>query len=641
MKTCPTCGKEWPDSALFCGDDATPLNGVPEDEGLEGTVVGHYRIVGRLGGGGMGTVYLGEHQGLRRRDAIKVLNRTLANDPEALARFHREARNASTIAHENVCRVYDFGETADGLSFLSMELVEGPSVSELLEQQGVLDAERAARITKQVADGLQAAHDRGIIHRDLKPGNVMVVPRPDGHDDVKVVDFGIAKAAGGSEDQEVTRVGLVAGTPEYMSPEHLRGEEPDPRSDVYSLGVVLYRMLTGKLPFTREHPGPTPMPLQEAHPAGVFPPGMQDVVDTALAHHPGQRFQSAREMGQAVLDALREAPPPTVVAPTPRPGARSKRIPLVGGIGGAVVVAAGLVWVLTRGGVDGTLVALDPAEARLPSGESVMLQANWEGVEAEADIAELSGRLSWSTTDPAIASVAADGRVEARRMGSAVITASLGSQSATSRVTVDPGVLSRVDLADIFLRVGEALEPAASAFDDNGNEVQAADRRWSATPAGVVRLDPTTGRVVGVRTGSAELVVTVSDASGASAEGRATIQVQAASPGPTPAGGGRTADPEPPPIAISPGDAPAILARLYGLALSPPDQRSAQIAVRDSARAIYDLGGRISDPERGAAAWILSNMLLWLDGSASEIDLWEARADSLGADEFIASLGRL
>ncbi len=639
MKTCPTCGKEWPDSAVFCGDDATPLAGEPEpeDEGLEGTIVGHYRIVDRLGGGGMGTVYLGEHQGLRRRDAIKVLNRTLAGDPDALARFHREARNASTIAHENVCRVYDFGETADGLSFLAMELVEGPSVSELLEERGVLDPERAARITKQVAEGLQAAHDRGIIHRDLKPGNIMVVPRADGHDDVKVVDFGIAKAAGGSEDQEVTRVGLVAGTPEYMSPEHLRGEEPDPRSDVYSLGVVLYRMLTGKLPFTREHPGPTPMPLREAHSGGVFPPGLQDVVDKALAHHPGQRFQSAREMGQAVMDAAKDVPPPTVVAPPSRSRSRFKRIPLVGG---ALVVVAGLVWVVTTGGVDGSLVGLDPAEARLPSGESLALQPTWGGVEAEGDIAELTSQLSWATTDPAVASVDAGGRVEGRRAGSAMITASRGSQSATARVTVEPGVPSRVDLADIFLRVGEALEPTASAFDGAGNEVEPADRRWSATPSGVVRLDPTTGRVVGLTPGSAQLSVTVSDASGASAQGQATIQVQAGSARPTPPGGGRAVEPGSPRVAIAPGDAPAILARLYELALSPPAARSAQIAVRDSARAIYDLGGRISDPERGAAAWILSNMLLWLDGSASEIDLWEARADSLGADEFIASLGR-
>jgi serine/threonine protein kinase len=620
------CGKDWPDSAQFCGDDATPL---PEETGLENSVVGHYRIVSRLGGGGMGTVYLGEHQGLRRRDAIKVLNRTLASDPDALARFHREARNASTIAHENVCRVYDFGETVDGLSFLAMELVEGPSVSELLEQEGVVEPSRAAYIAGRVADGLQAAHDRGIVHRDLKPGNIMVVPRPDGRDDVKVVDFGIAKAAGGSEDQEVTRVGLVAGTPEYMSPEHLRGEEPDPRSDVYSLGVVLYRMLTGKLPFTREHPGPKPMPLQEAHPGGVFPSGLQAVVDTALAHDPALRFQTAREMGQAVEEASRDLPPATVVTELRRPASRLRQILIVGGP--ALAFVGGLIWIVMGGGVDGTLVGLTPPDASLSSGDALVLSPMWDGVRSERDAAALAREVSWSTLDATVATVDAQGRVEGRRAGSVGITASRGSESATAQITVVHGPPSRVDLQDVILGVGETLEASASAFDVNGNTVEDADIRWRATPSGVVQVDSLTGQLRGLRAGSAELSVTVSDLSGASAEGRASVEVEAD------AGSGtrRSAST----IVVAPSDATAVLARLYQAALSPPSEIGAQRAVRDTARAIYELGSRISDPERGAAAWILSNMLLWLNGSASEIDLWEARADSLGAEAFIARLG--
>jgi hypothetical protein len=583
----------------------------------------------------MGTVYVGEHLGLHRKDAIKVLNRSLANDPDAMARFHREARNASTIAHENVCRVYDFGETADGLSFLAMELVEGASLSELLEQEGgALDPIRAARITKSVAEGLQAAHDRSIVHRDLKPGNIMVATRPDGHDDVKVVDFGIAKAADGSEEQEVTRVGLVAGTPEYMSPEHLRGEEPDPRSDLYSLGVVLYRMLTGRLPFTREHPGPKPMALAQARPGVDFPAGLQEVVEQSLRHDPSQRFKAARDMAVAVAGTVSEAPPATVVVPQGRALPRYA-VPAMGGV--ALAVVAGILWVVTQGAGGLHLQRIDPHEAELASGASLTLTPTWVG--ATGDSSDLADLLSWSTSDPEVAVVDSRGRVEGYRVGAATIFAATTSDTAEAHVNVVAGIPERVVVPSVSLQVGQDLDPDVSAFDAYGNPVEPSEIRWFAEQAGIVRVDSVTGRVRGLRAGSAELAARIPGPSGSFSEGRSTVVVASGPPqsqppaqsGSTGSGSSR--------ITIAPREAGTILARLYQKALSPPDQAAAQLAVRDSARAIYDLGSSVSGPERGAAAWVVSNMLLWMGGDFDEVELWKARADSLGADAFISGIG--
>ena len=170
----------------------------------------------------------------------------MGQDADAITRFNREASNASRISHPNVAAVYDFGETSDGLIYLAMEFVDGPSLTTLIERHGALPPLRAADIVRQAADALAVAHDMGIVHRDLKPDNIMIAKTRDGSDLVKVVDFGIAKAAG-NDAQKVTKTGLVVGTPEYMSPEQLAGDKLDGRSDIYSLGLVAFNMLTGAL----------------------------------------------------------------------------------------------------------------------------------------------------------------------------------------------------------------------------------------------------------------------------------------------------------------------------------------------------------------------------------------------------------
>ncbi|HTD62013.1 MAG TPA: serine/threonine-protein kinase, partial [Gemmatimonadaceae bacterium] len=249
MKTCPTCGTEYPVSERFCPKDGSALRSADVHADLVGQVVAErYHVLQKLGEGGMGQVYLAEHVRMARRCAVKVMSPNLTRDPDAVSRFNREAANASRITHPNVAAIYDFGETSDGLIYLAMEFVDGEPLTKLIQRLGALPLARAVNIARQTADALTVAHELGIVHRDLKPDNIMIGRGREGADMVKVVDFGIAKASQ-NEAQKVTKTGLVVGTPEYMSPEQLAGDKLDGRSDVYSLGLVTFVMLTGKLPF--------------------------------------------------------------------------------------------------------------------------------------------------------------------------------------------------------------------------------------------------------------------------------------------------------------------------------------------------------------------------------------------------------
>src|SRR6059036_3017622 len=302
VKICPVCSTEYRDDVRFCPRDGQTLRSSGPTHDLVGQVLAdRYHIVKKLGEGGMGQVYLAEHVKMGRRSAIKVMNPSMVHDPEAVARFNREAANASRITHPNVCAIYDFGETPDGTIYLAMEFIEGEPLTDVLAREGALPAHRAGHIFLQVADALQAAHDLGIVHRDLKPDNIMISRGREGSDVVKVVDFGIAKAVGGDDSQKVTKTGLVVGTPEFMSPEQLSGDKLDGRSDLYSLALVLFKMLTGKLPFQATSVQETmikrltddPATLVTARPDLRFPPGLQETLDAALARSPVDRYQSA------------------------------------------------------------------------------------------------------------------------------------------------------------------------------------------------------------------------------------------------------------------------------------------------------------------------------------------------------------
>lgn len=314
MKLCPVCSREYSDEIRFCQDDGTTLRAAAPASSLVGQVIAdRYHVIRKLGEGGMGQVYLAEHVKMGRRSAIKVMSPAMIHDPDAIARFNREASNASRITHPNVCAVYDFGETPEGLIYLAMEFVEGVPLTDLIEQEGALPLARATTIFKQTADALQAAHDLGIVHRDLKPDNIMVARGRDGSDVVKVVDFGIAKAVGGDETgQKVTKTGLVVGTPEFMSPEQLSGDKVDGRSDLYALALVYFRMLTGQLPFQADSVQETmikrltdePETLAAARPDLRFPDGLQQVLDTALARTPANRYQTVAKFADDVLGVV-------------------------------------------------------------------------------------------------------------------------------------------------------------------------------------------------------------------------------------------------------------------------------------------------------------------------------------------------
>jgi len=310
MKVCTTCGAEYGDEKLFCERDGTPLRKSGATGDLVGQVIAErYHITKKLGEGGMGQVYLAEHVKMGRRCAIKIMTPGAMGDPDAISRFNREAANASRISHPNVCAIYDFGETPDGLIYLAMEFIEGKSLTDLLQEAGTLPLARSATMIQQCAEALQVAHDLGIVHRDLKPDNIMVTTSR-GKDTVKVVDFGIAKAMAGKEggSQKVTKTGFVVGTPEYMSPEQLAGDPVDGRSDLYSLGLVFYRMLTGASPFPADSQQETmikrltddPLPLSVARPDVRFPPEVQKVLDRALARGPAERYPSAQDFARDI-----------------------------------------------------------------------------------------------------------------------------------------------------------------------------------------------------------------------------------------------------------------------------------------------------------------------------------------------------
>jgi len=379
VKICPVCSTEYPDDVRFCPNDGQTLRSSSPGQDLVGQVLAdRYHVLKKLGEGGMGRVYLAEHVKMGRKSAIKVLNPTMVYDPDAVARFNREAANASRISHPSVCAVYDFGETPEGLIYLAMEFIEGEPLTSLLEREKALPVARAVAIFAQVADALQAAHDLGIVHRDLKPDNIMLSYGRDGADVVKVVDFGLAKAVSGDDSQKVTKTGLVIGTPEFMSPEQLAGDKLDGRSDVYSLALVLFQMLTGKLPFEAETVQEAmikrlidePLTLAAARADLRFPPGLQATLDSALARNPVTRYQSAakfandvasvtglaRGAGSGTIPITREgadnAPPGSAPGrATPRRTSLLRKrafVPIV--VGAAVVLGGGGAAVVVFGG---------------------------------------------------------------------------------------------------------------------------------------------------------------------------------------------------------------------------------------------------------------------------------------------------
>ena len=278
-------------NAAMTGEDTQP--GQPFD--------GRYRVLGRLGVGGMATVYLAEDSSLGRKVALKVMAERYAEDGEFVERFRREAQAAARLNHPNIIAVYDRGE-ADGRPYIAMEYLQGRTLKQVIQKEGPLSPERAIAVAMQVLAGLRYAHEHGVVHRDVKPHNVLV--GDDGR--IKVTDFGIAHAG----DPQMTEVGSIVGTAQYLSPEQARGRSVGPQTDIYSLGVVVYEMLAGRVPFegdssvaiAMQHVSDDPPPLRSLAP--LVPESLAMVVGHAMLKDPAQRYGSADEFA-ADLDRVR------------------------------------------------------------------------------------------------------------------------------------------------------------------------------------------------------------------------------------------------------------------------------------------------------------------------------------------------
>lgn len=400
---CESCGTANIDGARFCAKCGALMP--TQEEGpdpLVGQLIGgRYRVTGVLGEGGMGKVYVGEQQmgSTIRKVAIKTLHPHLSKDPSVLARFHRECGTVAQLEHPNTIKFFDFGSTQDGTLYIAMEFVAGQPLSEVIEKGGPLQPERVVKIMRQVCGVLDEAHLQGVIHRDLKPDNIVLTNRAGETDFVKVLDFGIAARTEGTDtakEQKLTQQGMVLGTPPYMSPEQFTGKALDARSDIYSLAVMAYEMLTGKLPFEAEtpwqwatqHMTAPPIPFEVSAPDAAIPAAMKAAILKGLSKNREDRQATARDFfaefsegarmtvvsspavsspshastGTASMEALPDfgaAVPPVAPVVAPTPGVAHRPAPTAPGVAiAAPVVAPAPVAKPKQGGGKGLVVGL-------------------------------------------------------------------------------------------------------------------------------------------------------------------------------------------------------------------------------------------------------------------------------------------
>jgi serine/threonine protein kinase len=343
---CPHCDGEHPATYTHCPNTGKAL---ATGKALVGrSFAGRYQILGLLGEGGMGSVYVAEQEAGRRKVAIKRLHPELAGDTKSVARFEREARAAAALRHPNIVEVLDLGFAEDGAPFLVMEFIDGKSLAATLRREERLPSQRACQIMSQVLSALGAVHREGIVHRDLKPDNVMLLRQDGRPDHVKVLDFGVSKMRT-DDEMDLTRTGVTLGTPFYMSPEQACGQRNlDHRVDLYAAGVILYECLTGSLPHERDNYHALLQAILDVEPRSIrdlapyLDEGLTAIAKKALAKEPDRRYQSALEMaadlgpftGVALSRVTPRAgisahsvPPPAIAPATERPSA-AERPPL-------------------------------------------------------------------------------------------------------------------------------------------------------------------------------------------------------------------------------------------------------------------------------------------------------------------------
>lgn len=358
---CPRCRTKLSADSRFCASCGEPLAGSESTRTMAeaGPVLapgdvfaGRYRIIDEAGRGGMGIVYKALDTKIEERIALKILSPEIAHDPRSLERFRRELKSARLVTHKNVVRVHDLGE-AEGIAFLTMEFAPGQTLKNLLAMAANFDPKTALKYARQICDGLAEAHRAGIIHRDLKPQNLMI----DDRNRLRIMDFGIARPAAG---EKPTREGVRIGTPSYMAPEQAEGRKVDARTDLYAVGVILYEMVTGMLPFER-NPSPTdpvrrkdglPPPPSTINP--LVPASMDAVIQKCLAKDPGGRFASAEALNEELASIAAEIDPEGSAAMTPPPSGENsarrfrRRFRLMVAAAALITAAALAVFLLTR-----------------------------------------------------------------------------------------------------------------------------------------------------------------------------------------------------------------------------------------------------------------------------------------------------
>ncbi len=313
-KQCKICGQRFTNDACFCPFDGEPLVDVAtwessRDPRIDTVVDGRYEVTEALGEGGMGTVYRVKHRVLKRNFAMKVLRREVAMDRDLCARFIQEARTAATINHPNVVQINDYGQLPDGTPYFVMELLKGLPLSKLIKRGGPIPAARAVRMLRQIAEGVGAAHRAGIVHRDLKPDNVFVIEAEGEHEQVRILDFGVAKIAGSAS---ITRTGMVFGSPHYMSPEQASGQPVDHRADIYAFGVIMYEMFTGRVPFEADtfmgvltkHMFMVPEPFEIKDTDTRSLGALEDITLRCLQKKPENRFPTMEALVAEVDDVV-------------------------------------------------------------------------------------------------------------------------------------------------------------------------------------------------------------------------------------------------------------------------------------------------------------------------------------------------
>ncbi|MEZ4391211.1 MAG: protein kinase [Polyangiales bacterium] len=316
MPHCAACGDDHPDTNNLC-----PKTGEVSTQGPCGSRIDRYEVQRWIGGGGMGAVYIARHMMLHHQVALKLLHPSISQRGDILERFLREARATASLGSRNIVKVFDCAVTPEGTAFIAMEALEGESLQGLLDREGSVAPERAVEIISQVLDGLAEAHGAGIVHRDMKPGNVFITP-VEGGVRATVLDFGISKIRSGTA-ASLTQTGTVMGTPHYMAPEQIwNSKDIDHRADLYAVGVMLYEMLSGRLPFDAASTAELlvkacttdPIPLRDIGLA--LPPALVAAVDHSMRRDPAQRYQSAREFSEGLSAAMRASRLPSPPAAT-------------------------------------------------------------------------------------------------------------------------------------------------------------------------------------------------------------------------------------------------------------------------------------------------------------------------------------